>query len=177
MALEPGPRATVFFGHNGQGKTNLLEAAHYLVEFRSFRTRTPTELVGWQAPEAKLAAEVEVGRLTRRIDVQVGAQGAPARKQVRVDGKGVRRDSPQLRGLGVVVFLPEDLLLPRAAPVGPPQLPGPRRLQRRPPVLRRGRRLPEGAAQPQRWCSAGAPPTRPCWPPTTSSWRAPAPAW
>ena len=116
VALEPGPRATVFFGHNGQGKTNLLEAAHYLVEFRSFRTRTPTELVGWQAPEAKLAAEVEVGPLTRRIDVLVGSQGAPARKQVRVDGKSVRRDSPQLRGLGVVVFLPEDLLLPRAAP-------------------------------------------------------------
>jgi DNA replication and repair protein RecF len=119
VALEPGPRATVFFGHNGQGKTNLLEAAHYLVEFRSFRTRTPTELVGWQAPEAKLAAEVEVGPLTRRIDVQVGAPGAPAtpvRKQVHVDGKSVRRDSPQLRGLGVVVFLPEDLLLPRAAP-------------------------------------------------------------
>jgi DNA replication and repair protein RecF len=143
VALEPGPRATVFFGHNGQGKTNLLEAAHYLVEFRSFRTRTPTELVGWQAPEAKLAAEVEVGPLTRRIDVLVGvdqprdpdrvphppqrgsggrspptphAAAAPTRKQVRVDGKSVRRDSPQLRGLGVVVFLPEDLLLPRAAP-------------------------------------------------------------
>ena len=116
VALEPGPRATVFFGHNGQGKTNVLEAAHYLIEFRSFRTRTPTELVGWQAPEAKLAAEVEVGPLTRRIDVQVGGPAAPTRKQVRVDGKGVRRDSQQLRGLGVVVFLPEDLLLPRAAP-------------------------------------------------------------
>ena len=116
VALEPGPRATVFFGHNGQGKTNVLEAAHYLIEFRSFRTRTPTELVGWQAPEAKLAAEIEVGPLTRRIDVQIGSEAAPTRKQVRVDGKGVRRDSPQLRGLGVVVFLPEDLLLPRAAP-------------------------------------------------------------
>ena len=35
---------------------------------------------------------------------------------MRVDGKAVQRQAPALRGLGAVVFLPEDLLLPRAPP-------------------------------------------------------------
>jgi DNA replication and repair protein RecF len=112
LALTPGPAASVFFGQNGQGKTNLLEAAHYLVEFRSFRTKTPAELPAWGAPVARLAADVEAGGLVHRIEVEVGA----GRKLVRVDGKAVRRDTPALARLGVVVFVPEDLLLPRASP-------------------------------------------------------------
>ena len=112
LLLEPGPRATVIHGHNGQGKTNLLEAAHYLIEFRSFRTRTPAELVRFNEPLAKLSAEVTGGGLERKLELEVG----PGRKLVRLDGKPARRDSSQLRGLGVVVFVPDDLLLPRAAP-------------------------------------------------------------
>jgi DNA replication and repair protein RecF len=117
LAVEPGPRASVFFGHNGQGKTNLLEAAHYLVEFRSFRSKTPAELVQWRAPAAQLGAEVTAGGLQRRIDIDLAGPAATGgRKQVRLDGKGVRRHSPQLRGLGVVIFVPDDLLLPKSAP-------------------------------------------------------------
>jgi DNA replication and repair protein RecF len=112
VALAPGPRATVFFGHNGQGKTNLLEAAHYLIEFRSFRSKTPGELPRFGSPVARLAAEVTVGGLERKLEVEVGH----GRKSVRLDGKAIRRDAHQLRGLGVVVFVPDDLLLPRAAP-------------------------------------------------------------
>jgi DNA replication and repair protein RecF len=110
--LRPGPRATVFFGQNGQGKTNLLESAYYATELRSFRTKNRAEIIGWGASQAQLAAQVTTGGLDRRVDVTLSAQG----KQVKVDGKGVQRHSPSLRGLGAVVFLPEDLLLPRAAP-------------------------------------------------------------
>jgi DNA replication and repair protein RecF len=112
LALAPSERVTVFFGHNGQGKTNVLEAAFYLSEFRSFRTKTAAELTQWGAPITRLAAEIATGGLDRRIDIELG----PGRKLVRVDGKPIRRDSSALRGIGVVVFVPEDLLLPRAAP-------------------------------------------------------------
>jgi DNA replication and repair protein RecF len=110
--VRPGPLASVFFGQNGQGKTNLLESAYYATELRSFRTKTRTEIIRWGEPQAKVAAEVTSGGLDRRIDVEM----SPLRKQVRVDGKAVQRLAPALRGLGSVVFLPEDLLLPRAPP-------------------------------------------------------------
>ncbi len=34
-------RLTVLYGDNGQGKTNVIEAAYYLAALRSFRTTTP----------------------------------------------------------------------------------------------------------------------------------------
>jgi DNA replication and repair protein RecF len=112
LGLAPGPRATVLFGDNGQGKTNVLEAAFYLVELRSFRTKNRAEVVGWGQPQARLAARISAGGLERDIEVELG----PGEKKARADGKAVRRESPVLRGIGVVLFVPEDLLLPRAAP-------------------------------------------------------------
>jgi DNA replication and repair protein RecF len=112
VEVQPGPRATVFFGQNGQGKTNLLESAYYATELRSFRTKTRAEIVRWGEPAARVAAEISTGGLERRIDLELTNH----RKQMRVDGKVVHRQSPVLRGLGSVVFLPEDLLLPRAPP-------------------------------------------------------------
>jgi DNA replication and repair protein RecF len=112
VELEPGPRVTVFSGDNGQGKTNLLEAAHFLFTLRSFRAGKAIELVRWGAARAELGAEAEAHGLVRRLQVKV-AEGL---KILSVDGKVVRRDAPALAGLGAVLFLPEDLLLPRAAP-------------------------------------------------------------
>jgi DNA replication and repair protein RecF len=112
LELRPGPRATVFFGQNGQGKTNLLESAYYACELRSFRTKSRAEIIRWGAVEARLAAEVSSSGVERRVEIEISAQ----RKQVRLDGKVVQRQGEALHGLAAVVFLPEDLLLPRAPP-------------------------------------------------------------
>ncbi len=110
--FSPAPRATVLFGHNGQGKTNLLEAIHFLSEFRSFRTKRLADLVRRNQPAARLSAMVDVGGLRRKVDVDLRPPG----KAIQVDGKGARRDSPSMRGASTVLFVPEDLLLPKAAP-------------------------------------------------------------
>ncbi len=110
--VEPGPRVTVFFGENGQGKTNLLEATYYLGELRSFRTKAAEEIVQWGSERAEATAQVEALGLERRLDVEIAA----GRKRTRVDGKVVRRDAEGLRGIGVVLFVPEDLMLPKAPP-------------------------------------------------------------
>ncbi len=49
LDLQPG--LALFVGHNGQGKTNLLEAVHVLATTRSPRTSTERELVAWQRPD------------------------------------------------------------------------------------------------------------------------------
>jgi DNA replication and repair protein RecF len=112
VALQPGPRATVLFGQNGQGKTNLIEAVHCLTTFRSFRTAHLGEVVPWDAATAQVEADVTLGSLDRTIALQVTG----GRKATSLDGKPVRRDASALQGLAAVLFVPEDLLLPRAAP-------------------------------------------------------------
>lgn len=110
--LRPGSRATVLYGHNGQGKTNLVEAAHYLTTFRSFRTNHVDEAVPWGTGRAHLEGEVTVGGLDRKLEVTVTS----GRKAALLDGKPVGRAASRLQGVAAVLFVPEDLLLPRAAP-------------------------------------------------------------
>jgi len=43
--LQPSPRATILFGQNGQGKTNLLEAVHLLATLKPLRAGRLAELV------------------------------------------------------------------------------------------------------------------------------------
>jgi DNA replication and repair protein RecF len=107
--LEPGERVTVLFGRNGQGKSNLLEAAYYALTFRSFRTSSVVDVVMW----GQEAAEIQMGLIVRGISRELGVRLGGAKKVTTLDGKNVRRDADSLDGVGVVVFGPEDLRLPK----------------------------------------------------------------
>lgn len=111
LTLQPGPRATVLYGQNGQGKSNLLEAVYFVVTFRSFRTHAQEDLVCWGDKQAVVEAEITTRGLDRVLRVQVGE----GRKATLLDGKSVRRDAAALEGMAVVLFSPEDLRLPKAA--------------------------------------------------------------
>lgn len=111
VTLKPGDAATVLFGQNGQGKTNVLEAAYTALCFRSFRTNSLSELIAWNGTGATVEADITVREIDRTLKLQV-MQG---RKQTQLDGKAVRRDSNALMGVGAVFFGPEDLRLPKAA--------------------------------------------------------------
>lgn len=108
-SVEFGSRVTVFFGQNGQGKSNLLEAAYVLVGFRSFRTSSTGDLIRWGAAGSRLDARVLLKGLERKLTMEVGS----GRRKTSLDGKVVRRDSSSLEGAGVVVFSPGDLQLPK----------------------------------------------------------------
>jgi DNA replication and repair protein RecF len=144
LDLDPRARLTVFFGDNGQGKTNVLEALYYLGSLRSFRTSNTADLVQQGASEARIAAEVEQSQLTRRIEAKIqikvgadngagdrdhrhatvtarsrgdgGGGGGGGKRTVFLDGKPVRRLGGALGVVRVVLFVPEDLLLPRGTP-------------------------------------------------------------
>ena len=114
LRLVPGERLSVLHGDNGQGKTNVLEAAFYLAALRSFRTSHNEDLIrrGDPAGRARLRADVTHRGLERRFEIELRPKGRVAR----LDGKLVRGAAAALGAVSVVLFVPEDLLLPRAAP-------------------------------------------------------------
>jgi DNA replication and repair protein RecF len=115
LTLVPSPRVTVLWGDNGQGKTNVIEAVYYLATLRSFRTARIQDAiqVGEAAGgRAQLGARVEHLGLERSVEIELGAAGRTAR----IDGKAVRGAASVFGAVSVVLFVPEDLLLPRAAP-------------------------------------------------------------
>ena len=108
-------RVTVLSGDNGQGKTNLIEAIYYLATLRSFRTAHALDLVRagpGSEGRARLVVRVEHEGLERRLEVELG----PAGRTATLDGKPVRGAAAVLGAVSVVLFVPEDLLLARAAP-------------------------------------------------------------
>jgi DNA replication and repair protein RecF len=111
--LEPAPRFNVFHGDNGQGKTNLLEVVYVVAALRSFRTAKLADLIRFGAQRAHLAARVLRSDVERIYEVDIEPRG----RQIRLDGKGVRPLARYFGGFNVVLFAPEDLQLPRGAPV------------------------------------------------------------
>lgn len=102
-----------FLGANGQGKTNLLEAAGCLTALRSFRTSDTTALIRWGAAEAGMACGIERERPgPERIAIRFRPDG----KELWWDQERVRRLADHLGQFPVVAFSSQDLQLVRAAP-------------------------------------------------------------
>jgi len=112
LALERS--ATVFFGGNAQGKTNLLEAVAFAALTRSPRTQQATELVRFGQPAARVTCGVQTDsglkELEVRINLSPGAAGARASKKFTFNGIA-RRSSDMIGALRVILFWPDDLQL------------------------------------------------------------------
>jgi len=137
--LEFRGRQSFLLGPNGQGKTNLLEAAGFITALRSFRTREARHLVANGAREAAIRCEVAVeGQVNWQLaaaqafpphEVTAGEASATSGDTIelliklRVEGRELWRDGERVGRLGdhlgqfpCVVFSSQDMALLRGAP-------------------------------------------------------------
>jgi DNA replication and repair protein RecF len=113
VELSLPPEGIAIIGENGEGKTNVLEAVHYLQLLRSFRGARDRELVTFGAAGFRLQAEVHGARARQ---VAVGFERASGRKKVVVDGAEPERLSDALGTFPSVIFSPQDAELVAGAP-------------------------------------------------------------
>ena len=115
LELEPHPGINLFFGQNGSGKTNLLEAIHYCALGKSHRLTQDAHAV--MAGEKAGSASISVrGKWTRnQIDIRL-QPGEQAMKSVWIDHKKVKKLSEMMGVLRLVIFSPEDLDLIKEGP-------------------------------------------------------------
>ncbi len=114
--LTPHPGVNLFFGQNGSGKTNLLEAVHYCALGRSHRTAQDRDVVrrGQPAGACSVTAVSEQGG---RSEIMIRlSPDEPRRKQVWIDRKKAPRLADLMGHVRCVVFSPEDLSLVREGP-------------------------------------------------------------
>jgi DNA replication and repair protein RecF len=110
--LEPGPRATVIVGPNGQGKTNLLEAVYLLATLKPLRTARLAELPRFGTKACRIEGAFELGSARRVVGVHI----EDATRQALVDGKKVRDLDEYFGGVAVVAFTPDDLAVVKGGP-------------------------------------------------------------
>lgn len=109
------PGLNVLWGANAQGKTNLLEAIHYLTTGRSFRTHRDEECLPFGA-EPRSAARIQ-GQFDRNgtrhaVEVAITRQA----KAIRVDDKPLTRLTELWGLVPVVLFTPGDLQMVTGGP-------------------------------------------------------------
>ena len=118
-ALELGPGVRVLVGPNAQGKTNVLEAVHYLSVGASHRVASDTPLV-------RTGAEAAIVRAVARIDMAGGGEGRTlsvelelrpgGRNRARLNGQPQPRFRDAIGHVRSALFAPEDLGLVRGDP-------------------------------------------------------------
>jgi DNA replication and repair protein RecF len=103
----------VLLGPNAQGKTNLLEAIHYLLTLSSPRASSDEPLVRRGADRAYLRGEVETSAGRVLVEVEVRASGA---NRVQVNRSAVRRKRDLRQRVRSVMFIPEDFAIVHGQP-------------------------------------------------------------
>ena len=117
LQLEPHEGINLFFGRNGSGKTNLLEAIHYCALGKSHRISQDAHAV--MMGERAGACTVSVRGQWARNEIGVRfIPGENAVKTVMIDRKKVKKLSEMMGVLRCVIFSPEDLDLIKAGPSG-----------------------------------------------------------
>ena len=113
--LTPHEGVNLFFGANGSGKTNLLEAIHYCALGKSHRISGDHSVVRIGESFAVCGVSVSTGGVRREITVRLVPNEAN-KKVILLDQKPIRRFSDMMGCLQCVIFSPEDLGLIREGP-------------------------------------------------------------
>ena len=115
LTLHPHPGVNLFFGRNGSGKTNLLEAIHYCSLGRSHRISNDANAV--KNGEAFALSSVSIRNSLGQREIAVRFHPDEAQKKsILMDGKKIAKFSDMMGCLRCVIFSPEDLGLIKEGP-------------------------------------------------------------
>lgn len=111
LSLQPG--AHLFFGENGEGKTNLVEAVGFLANLESHRASQQKSLVFTGSPTATISAKVSHGDRQILLAAEINTESP---NRYFINGNKQKRSSDLIGNLAAVIFAPEDLDIVRRDP-------------------------------------------------------------
>ena len=115
LTLCPHPGVNLFFGRNGSGKTNLLEAIHYCSLGRSHRISNDSNVVKNGETMAVSSVIIKNSLGKRELSVRFSPDDTQ-KKTILIDQKKISKFSDMMGCLRCVIFSPEDLGLIKDGP-------------------------------------------------------------
>ncbi|MEK6223597.1 MAG: DNA replication/repair protein RecF [Thermodesulfobacteriales bacterium] len=98
-------RCNLIIGENAQGKTNLLEAIHFLLAFKPFKQLRSEEVVSFGSTECRLKGEIQSQAGFDEINILLDEN----HKTLKLNSKVVYKTSKVSKRYNVVTFLPTDI--------------------------------------------------------------------
>lgn len=108
LELKPHPKLNIIEGHNGSGKSSLLEAIYFLTQGRSFRSTQLNRLVSHGQTAFSLFAELELAQGRSVLGVSRDLHGDA---KIRLDGANLPSHLEVMKRVPVVLFNPEQFSL------------------------------------------------------------------
>ena len=112
-SLSPG--INVFYGENGSGKTNVIEALYWLSFAKSFRVSEDSGLVSHGQEYCSAGAAVSDSGLDKDFSAEYTVLNR--KKTLKENGNRLRRVSDIIGKLPVVLFSPENIFIVKGEPV------------------------------------------------------------
>ncbi len=92
-----------FYGNNGQGKTNLVEALYVMTHLKSFRTTSLNPLIHYGKPTALIEGEIEKEGVCHQIRIML----VEHQKKVWCDAKQLTLSSEYIKNFFSLLFAPD----------------------------------------------------------------------
>lgn len=102
------PQLNVFCGENGSGKTNILDALHYVCLGKSYFTSSDKLVIRQSAEFFRVEAALEEGVNREKITIKMKQGG---RKELEISGKKIDRLSDFIGRFLCVIIAPDDIHL------------------------------------------------------------------
>lgn len=112
--FEPIPTINIIRGQNATGKTNLIEAVHFLTGAGSFRTSKDADLIKHGCEGFRLIGDAFSDGRDHNIDIKRDSQG----KSYLINGVRKRRRADVMGLVRCVTFCPDDLELIKGSSAG-----------------------------------------------------------
>jgi len=106
------PELNWIYGDNGQGKTNFVEAVHYLCNLDSFRTRKTSNVIQENKSEALIKSQIERRHVKHIVKLNVSKKG----RKVYIDNSPYYQVSEYIMSFMALAFTPESVSLFRNSP-------------------------------------------------------------
>lgn len=112
LDLNLNPGINIFYGNNGQGKTNIVESVYTLAKTQSFRTHHPKEMIQYDQEEATIYCTFEKGKYLKSNTIILNKLG----KICFLNQTKMKKLSEYLGELLAIDFTPEDVSLLKSSP-------------------------------------------------------------
>lgn len=111
QTIDFGNEKNVFYGFNGQGKTNIIEALYYFCTCKSFRSIYDKEVINFGKEYAKIDMDFEALKKENNAQIFI-----TEKKSVKLNGANLEKLSELIGIANMVIFTPSQLSLIREGP-------------------------------------------------------------